>query len=93
MKDHLTPGLMVMPVQSERSKLEAARRRLLKGSYADVPGTGPAGETCKSCKHYGGKEMSRVYRKCELTRASWTSGSGTDVLAGAPACSKWEKPE
>ncbi len=83
--------LMTMPEQSEQSKLAAARRRLAKGSYADVPGTGPAGETCKTCKHYGGVRLSRLYRKCELTKAQWTSGPGTDILASAPACSKWEK--
>ena len=84
---------MVMPPQSERSKLEAARRRLKKGSYADVPGTGPAGETCKSCKHIARIKYANTYRKCELTRAGWTGGAGTDILASAPACSKWEKAE
>lgn len=87
----MSEPLMVMPPQSERSKLVAARRRLAKGSYADVPGTGPAGETCKGCQHYFRKEMGSVYRKCELTRAAWTGGPGTDILASAPACSKWEK--
>ncbi len=86
----MTEPLMIMPEQSERSKLLAARRRLAKGSYADVPGTGPAGETCKSCKHIYRNRMSKTYLKCELTRASWTGGPGTDILAGAPACSKWE---
>lgn len=84
---------MIMPPQSDRSKLIAARRRLAKGSYADVPGTGPAGETCKTCKHYHRKEMGKVYRKCELMRAHWTGGGGTDILASAPACSKWESSQ
>lgn len=86
----MSAPLMQMPPQSEASKLAAARARLKKGSYADVPGTGPAGETCKSCRHYFLKEMGNTYRKCELMRAHWTGGPGTDILASAPACSKWE---
>lgn len=59
--------------------------------YADKPGTGPAGETCKSCKHsYRGGTGQRGFPKCELTRACHTSSRRTDILMRAPACSKWE---
>ena len=88
----MSAPLMIMPPQSEKSKLAAARKRLTKGSYADVPGTGPEGEKCKTCKHIFRNEMARTYLKCGLTRAHWTGGYGTDILANAPACSKWEKP-
>lgn len=37
----------------------------------------------------GGKS----YIKCELRRETWTHGEGTDILAGSPACSKWEARE
>jgi hypothetical protein len=58
--------------------------------YADRPGTGPAGETCKSCCHsYHGGTGRGGYPKCELTRACHTSSRRTDILMGAPACSKW----
>ncbi len=56
--------------------------------YAHHPGSGPEGETCGSCKHIVRK--SRRYRKCGLNRARWTHGPGSDILAGSPACSKWE---
>lgn len=59
--------------------------------YAAMPGTGPAGETCKSCKHYAIKQCASAYRKCALMRAVWTGGAGTDIKASAPACSKWDK--
>lgn len=61
--------------------------------YADRPGTGPAGETCGSCRHHVTKRMSKKYHKCELTRACWTGGRGTDILVRSPACSKWAKAE
>lgn len=61
--------------------------------YADYPGSGPEGETCRSCDHYertstGGNKH---YLKCGLMRAVRTHGPGTDIKAGSPACSKWEK--
>lgn len=57
--------------------------------YADRPGSGPKGETCRSCAHLVHKRLAKTYLKCELTRACWTGGHGTDVLARSPACSKW----
>lgn len=60
--------------------------------YAAPPGTGPAGETCKSCTHRvvsgSGK---RRYQKCGLNRAKWTGGPGSDILVKSAACKKWEK--
>jgi len=58
--------------------------------YFQSPGTGPFGETCGSCKHIS---KDRRWAKCELARAKWTGGRGTDVLVRAPACYSWEKPE
>lgn len=71
----------------------SARKPTVKKGYAAQPGTGPEGETCKTCQHkvtcgnYGGKH----YIKCQLREATWTNGEGTDILARSPACSKWEK--
>lgn len=59
--------------------------------YAARPGTGPEGETCKTCRHscHGGTGQRR-YPKCELTRACHTSSRRSDILMSAPACEKWE---
>jgi hypothetical protein len=78
--------LMVLPPQSPRSRAAALVRT---GLYADTPGTGPEGETCKTCAHLYRREMGKTYLKCALMRASWTGGGRTDVKASAPACSKW----
>jgi hypothetical protein len=62
--------------------------------YAAPPGTGPKGETCRTCRHRahsGGG--ARVYQKCLKNRHNWTHGPGTDILARAPACKFWEKKE
>lgn len=58
--------------------------------YAAIPGTGPEGETCRSCKHIVRRRNANVYRKCGLMRAHWTGGGKTDILAKSPACSRWE---
>lgn len=55
--------------------------------YAAPPGTGPAGETCGSCKHIW---RTARFRKCELRRRAWTHGPGSDILAKSPACKQWE---
>jgi hypothetical protein len=61
--------------------------------YARPPGTGPKGETCKTCAHLYRNHLAKTYLKCELNRAAWTGGRKTDVLASAPACEKWSAPE
>lgn len=84
----------------DRALTPQERRLLFKmtpkahAGYAATPGTGPMGETCHSCKHYAYNEgrTARAYRKCALMRAIWTGGPGTDIKAGSPACSKWERP-
>jgi hypothetical protein len=75
---------------SERKRLH---RRYQKNGYATVPGSGPAGETCKTCKHIVRLRYARVYRKCGLMRSFWTHGPGTDIEARSPACRRWEKPD
>lgn len=61
-----------------------------KGLYAALPGTGPVGETCRTCANLSAQQMSNRWYKCELTRPWWTGGVGTDVKARSPACSKWK---
>jgi len=65
----------------------------LKG-YAARPGTGPVGETCRSCTHYTHQRNSKgrgaAYPKCGLMRALWSHGPGTDIRAKSLACEKWE---
>jgi hypothetical protein len=60
--------------------------------YFAPPGTGPAGETCKTCEHLVMRgNVAGRYLKCRRAQAKWTSGRKSDVLAGSPACSAWEQ--
>jgi hypothetical protein len=72
-------------LQAERGKHYVQPR-----GYADRPGTGPAGEACGTCRHAHRFKQSKSWIKCELNRGKWSGGRATDILAGSPACSKWE---
>lgn len=61
--------------------------------YVCPPGTGPAGHTCGDCRHLYRNRLAKTYLKCYLARRKWTGGRATDVLAGSPACSKWESDQ
>lgn len=74
------------PAPGENGK----RRPTKPAGYAAIPGTGPAGETCRTCEHLAHTGNRGRYLKCRLERARWTGGPGTDIKAGSPACSKWE---
>ena len=73
----------------ERRLLTRKKPRTPRG-YAALPGTGPDGETCKSCEHIVRLAYGKVYRKCGLMEHIWTGGPRSDILAGAPACRRWE---
>lgn len=61
--------------------------------YAAPPGTGPAGETCGTCRHirrernYSGNKR---WAKCAIGYQS--SCDASDIKVRAPACKLWESP-
>lgn len=84
-------GLMDLPpmTAAERRRKVAQARNRAKG-YAALPGTGPEGERCKTCKHLAIRWMARTYFKCGLMRGVWSGTRSTDVLVNSPACRRWE---
>lgn len=70
---------------------EPVRFGLRASGYARRPGTGPAGETCRTCRFAvkvgGGKSH---FYKCEIIRHRWTHGPGTDIKLRSPACEMWQ---
>lgn len=73
------------PLKSKRKK----PRREIPNGYFAKPGTGPAGETCKTCAFVARVQHSKVYLKCERMRDYWTGSYGTDIRLKSPACSGW----
>jgi len=74
-----------------KQRLKAQAKRQAMG-YAAVPGTGPAGETCQSCRHRIARQYAKTYWKCRLMEAAWTPGRRTDICLRSPACRRWESP-
>ena len=66
------------------------RKPTLPRGHAAPPGTGPAGETCKTCANLRYRTLARTYIKCVLMIDQWTGGTATDVRAKDPACRRWE---
>ena len=59
--------------------------------YGAPPGSGPQGETCKTCRYRVQMSgSSQRWSKCEKARWRWTGGRATDILASAPACKLWQ---
>lgn len=78
--------------RSRAAGISQGRKPTVKNGYAAQPGTGPEGKTCRDCAH---KRMcsntgNKSWIKCELRRATWTGGEGTDIKASSPACSKFQ---
>ena len=78
-------------VKVQISESKSGRKPTQPKGYAAQPGTGPAGETCRTCRHKSSPgSTARVYWKCGLMREAWTGGPGTDIRMRSPACNKWE---
>lgn len=69
-----------------------SRTRAKKTGHAAPIGSGPSGETCKSCRYYVRVRYAGIFRKCSLMREHWTHGPGSDIRAKDPACRHWQAP-
>jgi len=87
----------LLTIEQARDALRNTRRKPRRGrdpepnGYAGRPGSGPDGETCKSCQHLVRNRQSKTYLKCGLMSAFWTASRRTDVLARSPAFQYWER--
>lgn len=71
------------------------RKPTIPQGYAALPGSGPEGKTCRDCQHKLtlSNTGNKTWIKCELMRAAWTHGPGSDIRAGSPACRRFEAKE
>lgn len=65
-----------------------AKRGQPKGNASPI-GSGPTGETCRTCAHARCIKFAKTYHKCALVTP--TAGPGTDIRLKWPACSQWAK--
>ena len=73
---------------------KAKRDETPKG-YPAPPGTGPDGETCRTCANAIGTQgrSRRIFWKCLLLKHRWTNSYGTDIRLKSPACRQWVEHE
>lgn len=71
----------------EPMKPKGKRDESARGNAAPI-GSGPAGETCKTCLH-ARSTFAKRYWKCDLVKA--TCSPKTDIRLKWAACSRWEK--
>ena len=80
---------MISLFGDEIPDLEAPRTTKAGGHYA-APGSGPAGQTCGTCRHAKRIDLSsKSIYKCELARQCWTGGRGSDIRLKDAACGGW----
>lgn len=77
-----------LPIGEFKSKYK--RKATQPRGHAGPIGSGPKGETCKTCKYLTRITYAKTYLKCGLMRQQWTGGPGTDIRAKDAACWKWE---
>lgn len=70
-------------------ELRARHGAMQGGRYADAPGSGPEGKTCKSCAWLRYTGHSKRFPKCGRTK--YTRGDATTIKTGSPACRLYEE--
>ncbi len=83
---------MTQPCFPGFERADDPRRDATKRATAAVPGTGPDGETCETCRSCCKVGWhNKYYYKCELMERWWTHGAGTDIRLKWAACSEWRE--
>lgn len=89
----LPPVIADAPLTAEQMlERKRAKRRAAETprGYAFTPGTGPEGETCKTCAHCKRFEFAKAFHKCAKASTAWTHSRRTDIRVASPACKFWE---
>ena len=70
----------------------AGKRSYAARGYARPPGSGPSGETCKTCEHCtatsGGNWKGY---KCAVIKHRWNHSPATDIALRSLACERWQQ--
>jgi hypothetical protein len=70
--------------------LPPQRFPIARRGHASMPGSGPQGETCRTCEH--GHKRNTGYgfvEFCALTQAMATKRGQSAIALRDPACAKW----
>lgn len=89
-KAGITPETDLWKQPIGAAKKKGKRDESARGHVAR-PGSGPAGESCGTCRHLCRIKHAKTYLKCGLVRHAWTASPKTDIRAKSPACQLWER--
>lgn len=89
MKD-LFGNEVLEPIDKLKGNTDKHKYRKARG-WAAQPGSGPEGETCKSCKnsYIHHRQNGKNWWKCALLKP--THGAATDLRLKWTACNRWEQ--
>lgn len=60
--------------------------------YPEPPGSGPPGETCRTCEHRMKlRAGNKKFYKCDKNRHRWGNSTASDIVLKTPACRLWEQ--
>ncbi len=62
-----------------------------KQRYAGVPGTGPAGKTCRDCAFLTSTDPQGRGKHPKCGRTNFTAGDATTIRVRTPACKYFEE--
>ena len=83
-------GAEMTPDEVKAAKGVKRKDPIPSGHYCPK-GTGPEGETCKTCRHCVRREgVQGHFLKCAKAKAKWTGGRKSDIRAHDAACKGWE---
>lgn len=82
------PRIQVALQGAHGTRPEIYRPKRFEG-YAAAPGTGPFGETCRSCRHICGVRGNEYSSACSIGKRG-PYGNLLYISPGAEACRLWE---
>lgn len=91
--------LFGQPVVEQVVERAPSGRKSSANGYPAPPGTGPVGETCKTCEHKikvngGNKDYWKCHKFTSPSRIGqkwqWSGCTSSDIRLKAPACRLWE---
>ena len=87
----ILPSPFELKLNAERIRAKEIKNKIPRG-YIATPGTGPKGETCRTCQHVVRVRLMGEQRlRCGLNQAKWKKTNRSRVIPTSPACSQWER--
>ena len=85
--DHRIQALLDAPHGAGGAHIRSVKP---KRGYAAAPASGPAGETCQSCRYIAGVGGNEYASRCDIAKRG-PYGGAIFISPTSPACSRWKQ--